>query len=724
MRSVAVFVAFLAFGSALETSFNADRNFVALTKESAIRKVVNLMTSMKEQVEKEGKEDQESYDKYACWCKTNDAEKTAAIANAEKMIEDLTSSIESHAALQAKLKTEIERLEEDIAAANKALETAAAERAKENAEFEAEAADMKAALAALKEAIDVLSKVQLMQKQGNADSAKVGQMLLQVKTIVSRSNLQHYQAHYHDIMQSDLWDFLATVGAGEKAFLPAKQHDFSALTTDEEPRPKDPSGLEGGGAAAGAKSYNSRSGAIFGILSQMHEEFGKDLSNAQKEELRAMISFQNLKSAKQMEIDAATDLKNHKEAELAQSVQDMANAKQDLEDTQAAMAADQKFLMELKKNCKIADEEYAQRSKMRGDEIVALSEALEMLTNEDARDLMGRATSFLQINTVVSGQARLAAQKRARTLAMTRILKTAEKTKNYQLATLAVSAQLDAFTKVKEAMDKFMVELKKQQKDEYDKNEFCKKEIDANEDSTKVKTHEKNDLEDHHDELVNTIRVLTEEIDALQQEVAEMKVSLKRAGEDRKAENQDFQAQVADQRAVMNLLNKVLARLKMFYEKKSLVQTAQEPGAAVEAPPPKPKEYHKSASSGGALQLIAMIIEDAKREEAELVLSEQDSQEAYAGFVTETNNCLAACETSISEKTEAKSVAESDKAETEAALLAVNQELTSLKDLNIGLHADCDFLLENFEIRQTARKEEMDAIVEAKAILSGADFGL
>merc|ERR550537_1537654 len=161
----------------------------------------------------------------------------------------------------------------------------------------------------------------------------------------------------------------------------------------------------------------------------------------------------------------------------------------------------------------------------------------------------------------------------------------------------------------------------------------------------------------------------------------------------------------------------------MFYEKKSLIQTGQEPGAAVDAPPPKPKGYQKSGGAGGALQLIAMIIEDAKKEEAELVLSEQDAQEAYATFVTETNNCMAACETSISEKTEAKSVAESDKAETEANLLAVEQELTSLKDLNIGLHADCDFLLENFEIRQKARKEEMDAIVEAKAILSGADFG-
>merc|ERR1719335_696246 len=561
------------------------------------------------------------------------------------MIDDLTSKIEGFAALSSQLKTEIEKLEGDIADANAALETAAAEREKEKAEFEAQAADMKAALSALKEAIDVLSKVQLMQKQGHGESPQIGQMLLQVKSIVSRSNLQHYQAHYHDVMQTDLWDFLSAVGAGEKNFLPTKQHDFSALSTNQ-----DPSGLKG--AAAGAKSYNSRSGQIFGILSQMHDEFGKDLSNAQKEELRAMITFQNLKSAKMKEIDAATDLKNKKSADLAQATQDDANAKKDIEDTQAAMASDQKFLMELKKNCAIADKEFAERSKIRGDEIIALSEALKMLTDEDARDLFGWATSFLQINTVNSGRATVTTQNRMRALAVTKILKVAKETKNFHLATLAVSAQLDGFTKVKEAMDKFMVELKKQQKDEYEKNEFCKKEIDANEDQTKVKTHEKDDLDDHLAEVENTIRVLVKEIDELKTEVAEMRVSLKRAGEDRKMENQDFQAQVADQRAVMNLLNKVLARLKMFYEKKSLVQVSQEPGAAVEAPPPKPKEYHKSAGSGGALQLIAMIIEDAKKEEAELVLSEQDAQEAYAGFVVETNNCLAACEKSISEKTE------------------------------------------------------------------------
>merc|ERR1719420_1000900 len=97
--------------------------------------------------------------------------------------------------------------------------------------------------------------------------------------------------------------------------------------------------IPGGGAAAGAKSYNSRSGQIFGILTQMKDEFGKDLANAQKEELRAMITFHNLKAAKQTEIDAATKLKDKKSADLAQATQDDAQAKEDLEDTQAAMAS-------------------------------------------------------------------------------------------------------------------------------------------------------------------------------------------------------------------------------------------------------------------------------------------------------------------------------------------------------------------------------------------------
>merc|ERR1719375_923700 len=103
-----------------------------------IKKVVTMLKEMQAQVEKEGEEDTAAYDKYACWCKTNDAEKTAAIEGAETKIDDLTTAIEEYAALMAKLKGEIEKLEGDIADAKAALETAAAQRDKEKAEFETE----------------------------------------------------------------------------------------------------------------------------------------------------------------------------------------------------------------------------------------------------------------------------------------------------------------------------------------------------------------------------------------------------------------------------------------------------------------------------------------------------------------------------------------------------------------------------------------------------------
>merc|ERR1719158_519470 len=317
------------------------------------------------------------------------------------------------------------------------------------------------------------------------------------------------------------------------------------------------------------------------------ETFSKDLSAAQKEELNALIAFNNLRAAKLAEIAAQTKQKDAKEAQLAQATADKAQAEQDIEDTKAALSSDQQFLMELKKNCKIADEEYAARTKIRGEELVALGEVLKMLTSDDARDLFGRSvgTSFLQMGSVSSTDSQVRAQNKARTLAVKRLLQVAKRTKNWQLATLAVSVQLDAFTKVKEAMDKMLAELKKQQAEEYDKHEFCKKEIDANEDTTKEKTHEKSDLDDKHAEVTNTIEVLTQDIEALNTEIGEMHVSLKRAGEDRKAENLEFQAQVADQRAVINLLNKVMDRLKKFYGFAQIKAHSHQESGAGEDPP-------------------------------------------------------------------------------------------------------------------------------------------
>merc|ERR1712137_1139337 len=97
------------------------------------------------------------------------------------------------------------------------------------------------------------------------------------------------------------------------------------------------------------------------------------------------------------------------------------------------------------------------------------------------------------------------------------------------------------------------------------------------------------------EDLEMTIKQLTEAIDALKAEIAEMQVQLKRAGEDREKENKEFQMTVADQRETQKLLAAALQVLSEFYGKKSgaaLAQRRQDPAGP--PPPPGFESYKKN----------------------------------------------------------------------------------------------------------------------------------
>jgi len=205
-----------------------------------------------------------------------------------------------------------------------------------------------------------------------------------------------------------------------------------------------------------------------------------------------------------------------------------------------------------------------------------------------------------------------------------------------------------------------------------------------------------------------------------------MEVSLKDAGEQRKAENALYQQSVMDQRATINILNKALERLKMFYVKEALVQTRQGqpvPGAAAPPPPPRGEAYESSAGAGGVLQLMMKIITDAEEEEKALDVTENTAQRRYAEFVTGATASIEADRAAIQENEKLVAATEGEKAEVEEAQLSNDAELDRLSKLLKAHHLDCDFLLKYFDLRQKYRAEELDSIADAKAILSGADLG-
>merc|ERR1719355_358628 len=563
----------------------------AEAKNRPVAKVITLLKDMLKQLEKEAEEDEEIYDKMACWCETNDKEKTKSIEEAEAHITDLTAMIEEMTAASARLNTEIKNLEGEVAKNQEALDKATALRQKQLAEFNAEEKDALEALSALKAAIVVLSK-----HHGGAAA-------LQTEELESISSMLRHQIQKHaDILGEVITPKQKRVIA---SFVQAPADYFHASTF-----------LQTSKQVPSAGSYAPASGEIFGILKQMKETFEANLSQSQKEEMENQKAYEDLKAAKEEEIAAGQEQIETKTQELATTDEKLANSKQDLEDTRATLSADEKFLMDLKEECQ----------KTRQEEMAAVSKALAILSSDDAHDLFTKTfnPSFVQKTASANSLRRVQAAKL--------LVAAAQKFQNPRMAQLATAVRLDAFVKVKKAIDDMVAQLMKEKEDEIKHKDWCVDEMNTNERTTEMKTRDRDDLTAKIEDLTATIDALTQAIEQLKAEIAEMQVQLKRAGEDREKENKEFQTTVADQRATQKLLTQALNVLKSFYDKKAKAASLAQQEPAGPPPPPGFNEYRKSSGAGGVMGMIQQIINDAKAMEAEAIKSEEDAQKAYEDF--------------------------------------------------------------------------------------------
>jgi len=671
-----VLLALAAFSPSSALSFD-----VSGAKNRPVSKVITLLKDMLKQLEKEAEEDEEIYDKLACWCETNDKEKTKSIAEAESRIEQLTTKIEELTANSARLGTEIKNLEKEVARDQEALAQATALREKQLAEFNAEEKDLLESISALKAAVTVLSKHN-------------GGSLLQVPRthiLGVAATLQFQLSKHSSLLEGVLTPKERRMAA---SFIQSPEDYFDAAPTFKQ-------------------SYAPQSGEIFGILRQMKETFESNLSASQKEEMANQKAYEDLKAAKEEQIAAGQAQIDAKTDELATTDENNAQAKVDLEDTKASLSADEQFLMMLKEKCQMTDKEWEERQKTRQLEMEAVSKALAVLSGDDAHDLFTRTFNPALIQTAASSDRRKAAA--------ALISQVAKKFNNPKLSTLAYQVKLDAFTRVKKAIDDMIAQLLKEKEDEIKHKDFCVDEFNTNQLQTEKKEREKKDLLAKIATLETTIEELAKAIETLKAEIAEMQVQLKRAGEDREKQNKEFQMTVADQRETQKLLTAALGVLKDFYGKggSALIQK-QEPAGP--PPPPGFEAYKNNAASGGVMQLIQQIISDAKAMEAETIRAEEDAQKAYEDFVKETNNSIEAKSRDIVNKSEEKAKAETDLVRAKQDKDAVLLELEQLSNYNAELHQSCDFVLKNFDLRQTARDEEVEALRQAKAILSGAKF--
>eukprot|EP00933_Yihiella_yeosuensis_P031461 TRINITY_DN2502_c0_g1_i1.p1 TRINITY_DN2502_c0_g1~~TRINITY_DN2502_c0_g1_i1.p1 ORF type:complete len:650 (-),score=250.73 TRINITY_DN2502_c0_g1_i1:106-2055(-) len=449
--------------------------------------------------------------------------------------------------------------------------------------------------------------------------------------------------------------------------------------------------------------------AVIGVLQGLETDFNQNLESIRADEKKDQEEYEALIKAKRAESDAAKESSDQKKEEHADGVEEMMHKKQDIIDTSATLEEDTKFAKEVKAKCLLVDREFEARTKTRSDEMEAVAKTKEILNSDEAHENFGKTLSFLQTkSTSDTGRERAVAT-----------LSAAGKKLDARLVTLSMKAKLDDFHRVKVAIDEMVEALTKEQADEVKHKDYCVEEFNQNMLSVEEEQRTKAKQEAKIADLKMSIKQSTAEIDTLKAEIAELKKQVMLAAQNREAENQEFQTVVADQRQTQVLLKKALAVMSDFYLKQEKAALVQVKAKAPEEPAGF-KSYKNNGGGKGIIGMLNQLITDTKAMEVEAISAERTAQANYEQVANDTTAAMEAKTAEMADKTDERAKTEGILIETKENKAGTETELKELDDVNKDLHETCDFVMKNFDMRQQARREEMDALKLAKSHLNGA----
>merc|ERR1719356_1327333 len=121
----------------------------------------------------------------------------------------------------------------------------------------------------------------------------------------------------------------------------------------------------------------------------------------------------------------------------------------------------------------------------------------------------------------------------------------------------------------------------------------------------------------------------------------------------------------------------------------------------------------KGEESTGVIAMIDLLIKDLDTELTEAETDEKESQKDYEDMMAESAKKRAEDSKSLADKEKLKADLEVDLMELQATMKYI-----------ASLHAECDWLVQFFDVRKEARNGEIKSLTDAKAVLSGAGYSL
>jgi len=502
--------------------------------------------------------------------------------------------------------------------------------------------------------------------------------------------------------------------------------------------------------------YAPASGQIVGILKGMKDDMEAELKEAVATEEKSIAGFGELKASKETEIEVATEAIEAKTGRSGEVAVSAVQTKDSIEDTTTELADTEKLLSQLATECKTKEGEKAEKDKVRAEEVKAISEAVSILNDDDALDvfkkarpsaLMQEQLGFLQksnkSNKAMKAQALLSAvAKKVKSPQLNLLLFTL----NSKLQLTSKGKTQDLSTVIK-MIDDMVVLLGKDQTDDDKSKTFCEDELEKTADEQKAATTKKAGVEAKIAEATDAISALSDEIATLEQDIVDLDKSVATATEARKEEHEDFLTSTQLNEAAVELVKKAQQRLQKFYNptlykappktERSMEQKIIDAGtfvqvkshsdedtdvAQLDMPEAPGAFYQKSEKSAGVIGLMDMMIKEIDTDMKDAAYEEKTSQADYGKLMSESEATRAANSKSIVTKTASKAEMEGKLELAKEALTATNTDLDLIAATLGDLHMQCDFLLQNYDLRKEARTNEVESLKTAKAILSGADF--
>jgi len=465
--------------------------------------------------------------------------------------------------------------------------------------------------------------------------------------------------------------------------------------------------------------YAPQSSQIQGILKGMYDTFTMDLEKSNVDESNKQKAFEELMETKKSEENVLAATLQRSEKDSAEKTKQLADSKSTRDDTSDQLEADEKFFALTKQSCKEKAQAWAERTRLRAEELQGMRTAVEILSSKDAQKTFGDSAKkllFLQISAQPTHAKANAAYQQLKTMA--------GKFGSVSLAQVASEVRLGGhFDKVIHMIQNMVLKLKEEGKDDIEHRDRCETKQDKNK-----KTME--DLNFNIDKLKAKLGRWADEQKALKTKIALTQTSIKKSQKtikemkaQRAKEYDDYSVAQKDDLEAVRLITSAIASLSKFYKDNNIKQTHL---FLIEANPKAPDSFENGSyggsksESGGILAILSMIKEDLEGELKQGGLGEATTKQNFA-------DDLSAVEDTLDAQMQSKADADKELAELERQINFRNDDKGDLKtdlggeeDMKKALAKDCDWIKDDFQKRADKRKLEIQGLNEAQQFLMGA----